>query len=245
MTTPRLLAGASGYPFKEWKGTFYPEKIKADAMLPPGTPNASDGRNQHTSTECQKRRASQPGPAQRPSISICHQGVTPDNPSARIKAESAAEPLDFSLPEPRSAGWQARSGAVRVAAEPQKGPAAPRGISAPAARESRRRVRIRDTSWFADDVYDALKAAGAALCLSEREDNAPPPLVETAPWGYVRLRLETYADDDLRRRARRLEATSWRSIDVYFMHEPTAPAYAKALMGSARSGRGARALLHH
>ena len=52
------------------------------------------------------------------------------------------------------------------------------------------------TSWFADDVYDALKAAGAALCLSEREDNAPPPLVETAPWGYVRLRLETYGDDD-------------------------------------------------
>jgi hypothetical protein len=27
--------------------------------------------------------------------------------------------------------------------------------------------------------------------LSEREDNAPPPLVETAPWGYVRLRLES------------------------------------------------------
>jgi hypothetical protein len=47
----------------------------------------------------------------------------------------------------------------------------------------------------------------------------------------VRLRLETYADDDLRRWARRLEATSWRSIHVYFMHEPTAPAYAKALMG--------------
>jgi hypothetical protein len=35
----------------------------------------------------------------------------------------------------------------------------------------------------------ALRAAGAALCPSEREDNAPPPMVETAPWGYVRLRL--------------------------------------------------------
>jgi uncharacterized protein YecE (DUF72 family) len=33
MTTSRLLAGASGYSFKEWKGTFYPEKIKAEAML--------------------------------------------------------------------------------------------------------------------------------------------------------------------------------------------------------------------
>src|SRR4051812_23239648 len=32
--TARLLAGASGYSFNEWKGAFYPEKIEADAMLP-------------------------------------------------------------------------------------------------------------------------------------------------------------------------------------------------------------------
>lgn len=29
----RILAGASGYSFKEWKGNFYPEKIRPDAML--------------------------------------------------------------------------------------------------------------------------------------------------------------------------------------------------------------------
>ena len=32
---------------------------------------------------------------------------------------------------------------------------------------------FRNDSWFDDDVYDALKAAGASLCFSEREDNAP------------------------------------------------------------------------
>ena len=31
--TARLLAGASGYSFKEWKGAFYPEKIKPEDML--------------------------------------------------------------------------------------------------------------------------------------------------------------------------------------------------------------------
>src|SRR5215472_1573923 len=31
MTT--LYAGASGYSFKEWQGSFYPDKIKPDAML--------------------------------------------------------------------------------------------------------------------------------------------------------------------------------------------------------------------
>ena len=29
----RLLAGASGYSFKEWKGVFYPGSIKPEAML--------------------------------------------------------------------------------------------------------------------------------------------------------------------------------------------------------------------
>jgi uncharacterized protein YecE (DUF72 family) len=80
-----------------------------------------------------------------------------------------------------------------------------------------------------------LRAAGAALVLSEREDNAPPPLVSTAPWGYVRLRLENYADADLRKWAATLAATGWTEAFVYFMHEPTAPAYAKALMEVARS----------
>ena len=89
---------------------------------------------------------------------------------------------------------------------------------------------FRNDSWFADDVYDALRGAGAALCLSEREDNAPPPLVETAPWGYVRLRLEAYSEAELAQWSERLAATGWREVFVYFMHEPTAPEYAAALM---------------
>jgi uncharacterized protein YecE (DUF72 family) len=95
---------------------------------------------------------------------------------------------------------------------------------------------FRNDTWFADDVYDALKDAGAALCLSERQDNAPPPLVETAPWGYVRLRLENYSDTDLKQWAERLGATRWRDIHVYFMHEPTAPGYARDLMAFAGAG---------
>jgi uncharacterized protein YecE (DUF72 family) len=89
---------------------------------------------------------------------------------------------------------------------------------------------FRNDTWFADDVYDVLRHAGASLCLSEREDNAPPPLVETAPWGYVRLRLEVYSDADLGHWAERLAATGWQEIFVYFMHEPTAPPYAQTLM---------------
>ena len=44
------------------------------------------------------------------------------------------------------------------------------------------------------------------------------------------MRLEAYSDDDLAQWTRRLAATGWRDIYVYFMHEPTAPAYARTLM---------------
>jgi hypothetical protein len=67
------------------------------------------------------------------------------------------------------------------------------------------------------------------MCLSERVDNTPPPLVETAPWGYVRLRLETYTEADLERWADTLASTQWSETYVYFMHEPTAPVYARLL----------------
>ena len=34
MAATRLWAGASGYAYKEWKGNFYPEKIRPEDMLP-------------------------------------------------------------------------------------------------------------------------------------------------------------------------------------------------------------------
>jgi hypothetical protein len=87
-------------------------------------------------------------------------------------------------------------------------------------------------------VYSLLGGAGAALCLSEREDDALPPLVETTSWGYVRLRLEVYSDDDLAQWAQRLRATSWTDAYAYFMHEPTAPAYAATLLRSEEAANG-------
>jgi len=96
--------------------------------------------------------------------------------------------------------------------------------------DHRAAFEFRNETWFDDETYDALRSAGAALCVSEREDNVPPPLVATTSWGYVRLRLEKYSDEELHDWATRLAATHWAPIYVFFMHEPTAPEYAQALM---------------
>jgi uncharacterized protein YecE (DUF72 family) len=152
---------------------------------------------------------------------------------ARIKADEAADSVQFLYQNLAALG--AKRGPVLFQLPPFMKKDVPRleeflkvlpgGHSAA--------FEFRNDSWFSDEVYDALKNAGAALCLSEREDNAPPPLVETAPWGYIRLRLENYSDTDLKQWADRLSATRWREIHAYFMHEPTAPGYAKTLMAHA------------
>jgi uncharacterized protein YecE (DUF72 family) len=98
-------------------------------------------------------------------------------------------------------------------------------------KEHRAAFEFRNEAWHSEDVYEELRRHAVALCASEREDGeSPHHLVETAPWGYVRLRLESYSDAQLRQWAATLKATGWREIFSYFMHEPTAPDYAGRLM---------------
>ena len=233
MNSSRLLAGASGYSFKEWKGVFYPDDIKPEDMLafyarrlPTVEINNTFYRMPKTSV-LENWAATVPDGFQfsiKASRRITHM--------ARIK-EAAAEPLGFLYRGLAALG--AKRGPVLFQLPPNLKKDLPRltAFLAMLPADHNAAFEFRNDTWFADDVYDALKAAGAALVLSERDDNAPPPLVETAPWGYVRLRLETYSEADLAQWAQKLEATSWRKIYVYFMHEPTAPAYAKALMQAA------------
>ena len=227
----KLLAGASGYSFKEWKGSFYPEKIKPEDMLAFYSERLPTVEINNTFY-------------QMPKVAVLENWakLTPDafrfaikasrriTHMSRLKADSAADSVGFLYRNLAALG--AKRGPVLYQLPPFLKKDLPRlteflGVL-PAGHGAA--FEFRNDTWFDDDVYDALKGAGAALCLSEREDNAPPPLVETASWGYVRLRLETYSDGDLEKWAQKLAATGWGEIYVYFMHEPTAPAYAQTLM---------------
>jgi len=231
MATPRLLAGASGYSFKEWKGNFYPEKIKPEEMLSYYAERIPTVEINNTFYQMPKVTVLESWAAATPErFRFAIKASRRITHMARLKAEEAADSVAFLYRNLAALGE--KRGPVLFQLPPFLKKDLPRLAEFLALLPDRHRAafEFRNDTWFADDVYAALEEAGAALCLSEREDNAPPPLVETAPWGYVRLRLETYSDDDLRQWACRLEATSWRDIYVYFMHEPTAPAYAQTLM---------------
>jgi uncharacterized protein YecE (DUF72 family) len=230
----RLLAGASGYSFKEWKGTFYPADMQPGGMLawyaarlPTVEINNTFYRMPKADVLRSWAAATPPGFrfAIKASRRITH--------LARLKAESAGDSLDYLYGALAALGE--KRGPVLFQLPPflKRDPPRLRDFLArlPDARTAA--FEFRDPSWFTDDIYDELKRAGAALCLSEREDALPPPLVDTAGWGYVRLRLEQYEEADLRAWADRLGGTGWGDVFVYFMHEPTAPAYAQALAGYA------------
>ncbi|HTN28012.1 MAG TPA: DUF72 domain-containing protein, partial [Burkholderiales bacterium] len=194
MTASTLLAGASGYSFKEWKGTFYPQDMKPDGMLayyaerlPTVEINNTFYRMPRTNV-LESWAASVPQGfrfAIKASRRITHM--------SRLRAESSAESLKYLYQNLAALGE--KRGPVLFQLPPFFKKDLPRltEFLALLPQGHRAAFEFRNESWFEDDVYAALKSAGASLVLSEREDNAPPPLVETAPWGYVRLRLESYS----------------------------------------------------
>ena len=226
----RLFAGASGYSFKEWCGTFYPDKMKTDAMLqwyaarlPAVEINNTFYRMPATAM---LEHWVQATPAEfrfaiKASRRITH--------IARIK-ETARDSVDYLYKQLIALGD--KRGPVLFQLPPNLKKDLPRLLvflqMLPA--HHRAAFEFRNDTWFDDEVYAALRDAGVALAVSEREDGSAPPLEQTAVWGYVRLRLEEYSDNALRDWALRLAATGWTEIYAFFMHEPTAPAYAQSLM---------------
>ena len=226
----RLFAGGSGYSYKEWCGTFYPEKLKPDAMLGwyaerlPAVeinntfyrmPAAAMLEHWVQATPAEFRFAI------KASRRITH--------IARLK-DTARDSVDYLYKQLAALGD--KRGPVLFQLPPNLKKDLPRLLDFLQMLPARHRAafEFRNDTWFDDEVYAALRDAGAVLAASEREDGSPPPLEPTADWGYVRLRLEEYADDALRDWAQRLAATEWNEIYVFFMHEPTAPAYAASLM---------------
>ncbi|MEO8524293.1 MAG: DUF72 domain-containing protein [Caldimonas sp.] len=227
----KLWAGGSGYAFKEWKGSFYPEKIQPEAMLAWYAARLPTVEINNTFYQMPKvavlAQWAEATPADFRFAIKASRRITHD---ARLKADAAADSVAYLYGNLATLG--SKRGPVLFQLPPFLKKDLPRlnEFLKLLPEGHRAAFEFRNDSWFDDDVYAALQAAGASLCLSEREDNAPPPLVETASWGYLRLRLENYSEDDLGQWLSRIAATRWQETHVYFMHEPTAPGYATTLL---------------
>jgi uncharacterized protein YecE (DUF72 family) len=80
---------------------------------------------------------------------------------------------------------------------------------------------FRHTSWFTDEVFDALRKKNVALCHAESE-GIQAPKVQTADFFYLRLRNEDYSAGTLNERVQAVADLSRRGdVFAYFKHEDT------------------------
>jgi len=91
---------------------------------------------------------------------------------------------------------------------------------------------FRNDSWQDDEVYAALRARGATLCVTDT-DAGDTPFVATSDSDYLRLRRTHYDDSELENWAKRIAVQPLARVYVYFMHEDDAlgARFAQRLLG--------------
>src|SRR3989304_3155399 len=80
-------------------------------------------------------------------------------------------------------------------------------------------LEFRHPSWFEDDVYQSLRARHCALCLSDTDESPIDAIVNTADWGYLRLRREKYTKKTVGALAERDRSQAWQRAYVFFKDE--------------------------
>ena len=225
----QLFTGTSGFAYKEWKGSFYPEDLRNDDMLSyyAAQFRAVEINNSFYRMPAEKTLRQWTGqvPPQFRFVLKAPQRITH---FTRLKEESK-DPLEYFLKTAATMGEQL--GPLLFQLPPNLKQDLPRLQNfltwIPAG--VRVAFEFRHNSWFDDVVYDALRSASAALCIADTEAEQTPRVATTSEWGYLRLRRVAYAEADVAEWAGWTRAQSWQDAFVFFKHEDagTGPRLAK------------------
>ena len=215
-----LLAGTSGFSYKEWLGSFYPDKLPADEML-----RYYAGR--FRTVEINNTFYRMPAEA----MLARWAAEVPENFAFTLKAprrithdkrlrETEADVAEFAR---RAAALGDKLGVLLFQLPPFTKKDLPRLRDFLAALPAGPRVAMefRNDTWQDDEVYAELRSRGALLCVTDT-DEGDTPFVATSDWGYIRLRRTHYDDGDLRGWVDRIRAQPLERGYVYFMHEDEA-----------------------
>jgi uncharacterized protein YecE (DUF72 family) len=215
-----LLAGTSGYSFKEWLGHFYPDKLAAGEMLRHYAARLPTVEINNTfyrmPDEAVLARWRDEVPAGFSFALKARSRITHDK---RLK-EAGPDVAEFMR---RAAALGDKLGPVLFQLPPflKKDLPRLRDFLAVLPAGTRAAIEFRHDSWLDDDVYAALREASAMLCVADT-DEGDTPLVATAAEAYVRLRRTHYDDAELHAWAERFAALRLATTWVYFMHEDEA-----------------------
>jgi uncharacterized protein YecE (DUF72 family) len=214
----KLHAGTSGFAFKEWKGSFYPQDLKDDGMLGFYSSKFPTVEINNTFYRLPKEDVLQSWAAQVPEpFTFAIKASQRITHFARLKPESASA-VEFLLKN--TASLAHRLGPILFQLPPnlKKDTDRLRAFIDTLPADRRYTIEFRHESWFEDDVFDALRARDIPMCVTEQPDFASP-VVSTATWGYTRLHRLDYDDAMLADWARKISAQPWGEAFVFFKHD--------------------------
>lgn len=237
MIPMKLHVGTSGYSYKEWKGSFYPEKLPAKDMLRYygerfGAVEINNTFYRMPKTAVVEAWASEV-PASFQFVLKASQRIT-----HILRLKDVGEPVSILLNVAGALGDRLGPLLFQLPPNMKKDVQRLRDLLALIPRHQRVTLEFRHASWFDDEVFGALREHAATLCTAEAEGDLAVPLVSTADWGYLRLRLPEYTDAELCQWLQRVREQPWQEAYVFFKHEDEGkgPQFARRFLELAKEG---------
>jgi uncharacterized protein YecE (DUF72 family) len=214
----KLTAGTSGFAFKEWKGSFYPDDLRDDGMLSFYAGRFPTVEINNTFYRLPKESVLQGWTEQvPPAFRFAIKASQRITHHARLKPE-CADAVTYLLGVTASMGN--RLGPILFQLPPNLKLDFDRLRTFLDTLPDGRRytIEFRHPSWFEEPVLDALRARDIPMCITDQPEFASP-VVATASWGYVRLHRLDYDAAALAAWAGRIAALPWTDACVYFKHD--------------------------
>src|SRR5690348_11934004 len=229
-----LLAGTSGFSYKEWVGEFYPAKLAAKDMLAHYATRMPIVEINNTFYRMPKPESIQSWRSQVPD-SFRFAIKVPRRISHIKRLRDCGEELGFLLRALEDLSPCLGSLLVQLPPHARCDEAALAGFLTLVPEGTRVAFEFRNETWHVPAVFELLESRNAALVQSESDEKFEP-LPWTADWAYLRLRRVDYSAQDLERWLERINASGVTEAQVFFKHEDaaTGPKLAAQLLEMAK-----------
>ena len=214
----RIRTGTSGYSYKEWKGSFYPEKLAATKMLGYYAERLPTVEINNTFYRMPKKETVEAWASQVPDnfrfVLKATQRIT-----HKKRLKDAGDELEYVTRTARELGEKRGPMLFQLPPYLKKDLDRLRAFLDILPDDWRAAFEFRHESWRDDDVHTALRDKGQCLVISDTDKADAPAVVATAPFGYFRLRREAYDEERLAAWAEQIKAQAWDEVFVFFKHE--------------------------
>jgi uncharacterized protein YecE (DUF72 family) len=208
-----IRIGTSGFSYKEWCGSFYPEKIAGPKMLAFYAGHFPTVEINYTFRRMPRREMLEKWCGETPDT-FRFSLKAPERITHTARLQNVQSEVGYFIETAQALGERLGPTLFQLPPVFKKDLAVLNEFLERLNGRMKSAFEFRNQSWLSDDTFSALKDAGSALCIAE-SDKLATPVVRTADYAYLRLRKENYTDSELAEWAERIRKLSSECSDVY------------------------------